>query len=259
MLLIRKPGFPQFQQEFDQMRKEIKHLEWDSLFFGFKVGKVEGQAMNQEELMCFSQEAKVENYVLLYLFLDTQIASDIVHRFGQITLIDKKVTYTQKVITSINWHSVKHSTLIRRVHEKQPSEKLIKLAIQSGEFSRFRLDERIEEGKFKELYVRWISNALSGQSTEEAWQWNENNETLGFITLSTKSDRVEIGLLAVDNYARGRGIGKALVKKALHVTYLRKIDLLQVVTQKQNATACRFYQNNGFSEQNVKFVYHLWL
>ena len=74
-----------------------------------------------------------------------------------------------------------------------------------------------------------------------------------------KDTRADIGLLAVDEEARGKSIGKLL----MHAAFIKCRDLgykeVQVVTQKANATACAFYEKLGFRIEKVENIYHFWI
>jgi dTDP-4-amino-4,6-dideoxy-D-galactose acyltransferase len=82
---------------------------------------------------------------------------------------------------------------------------------------------------------------------------------VGLLTLSIKQERVDIGLLAVDEHFRGQRIGQQLVQAAKQRTAAWGLPELQVVTQLDNERACNFYRHCGFQVDTVEHVYHLWL
>ena len=81
----------------------------------------------------------------------------------------------------------------------------------------------------------------------------------GFITLEKKEHTGIIGLIAVNNKYRGKGVGKALVRGALSRFQLMKLTKAEVVTQKRNISAVQFYLKLGFGILRVQNVYHFWL
>ena len=56
----------------------------------------------------------------------------------------------------------------------------------------------------------------------------EGQEIMGFVTLVIHNDIGSIGLIAVDEYQRGKAIGKKLVNAAFHYFYDRKIMRLRL-------------------------------
>ena len=68
-----------------------------------------------------------------------------------------------------------------------------------------------------------------------------------------------IGLLAVDESVRGNSVGRELIKAAFSSFGKRGISNIEVVTQKANKAACRFYETCGFTVRNIENVYHLWI
>jgi dTDP-4-amino-4,6-dideoxy-D-galactose acyltransferase len=66
-------------------------------------------------------------------------------------------------------------------------------------------------------------------------------------------------LLAVDENQRGKAIGKKLVGAALAYFRDNKVTSVEVVTQKANNAACRFYETCGFKIKSILNIYHLWI
>ena len=64
-------------------------------------------------------------------------------------------------------------------------------------------------------------------------------------------------LLAVA--ARRQGIGQQLVEAARQKAHHWGCPTLQVVTQRDNEPACRFYAQCGFELVREEHIYHLWL
>jgi ribosomal protein S18 acetylase RimI-like enzyme len=74
-----------------------------------------------------------------------------------------------------------------------------------------------------------------------------------------EADRVgNIGLIAVHERARGRGVGAALMAAAHRWMAGRGAAAATVVTQLDNAAACRLYQASGYGLAGVWHCYHFW-
>jgi ribosomal protein S18 acetylase RimI-like enzyme len=74
-----------------------------------------------------------------------------------------------------------------------------------------------------------------------------------------ENGRGEIGLVAVDERARGRGVGRELVAAVLSDLRARGLSRASVVTQGMNVGAQRLYQSLGFRTRQLQTWHHLWL
>ena len=232
----------------------IKHLEWDSTFFGFKVAKIESNT-SSELLSVELRKLIKQDYSLVYYFTKEKISSSnsILSIFNG-KLVDKKITYFKK-LTGVN--NIDPTEILKYSGEEE-FDKLMELVIQSGEYSRFRIDERIASDKFKSLYRLWFMNSIQKNKMRAVYLYGKTRKK-GFISLSKKIDRASIELLAVDNEFRGMGIGHKLILTAENWAIDQGLKYLQVVTQKDNMNACKFYENRKFLLDKMDYVYHFWL
>lgn len=133
------------------------------------------------------------------------------------------------------------------------------LALESGRFSRFRLDPRIGEPRWEELYRLWIRNSLAGQMADAVFAWRRDGVITGFVTVKREaSDHARIGLIGVDAAERGAGVGTELVAAAREWAAGEKLKDLRVATQRANRAACQFYTSRGFTLTSETDIYHLW-
>lgn len=248
-------------------------LPWDTDFLGFGVARLVAHALDTKSLAAQVNAARRANIRLLYLTADSVDArSNASARQAGAWLADRKVTFGMVVpAAAANW-SVPLAVLPTRTW----SAPLENLALQSGEFSRFRHDPRLSPDVFPRLYGQWLRNSLVGKKAREVLVYNdltlnktpfgntpyniaESSLPLGLLTLGLNAGRADIGLLAVATNARRRGVGSVLVRAAQQRAAASSIYELQVVTQRDNLLACSFYQFCGFVEWQCEHVYHLWL
>lgn len=236
----------------------LQPLAWDSDYLGFGVARLEADNLAPDVLARLIAEARAAGRRLLYLVATPQdAASNASAREAGAWLADRKVTFAMLVVPAEQAEVIGPAIQPTTIWTPQ----LESLALQSGEYSRFRLETHFEPAVFIGLYQRWLRNSLSHEIAREVLVFDagQTGSAQGLLTLGVKNGRADIGLLAVDTQARGQRIGQQLVAAARQRTATWGLAELQVVTQLDNEPACGFYRRCGFREWQVEHIYHLWL
>jgi len=236
------------------MNQSLANLEWDSDFFNFNVGRVEGTLDTQSDLENVEKLIRNRNSRLSY-YSSTKELPHLVNLSNELdfVLVDRKTTY----IKTINPELVIGQN-ISTIDRDTPDEKLKGLAIQSGIFSRFNVDQRIDRIKFEELYGLWMINSLNRKIAKEVLISTTDNAISGFVTIGEKNKRADIGIIAVDKAFRGNGIGKLLMTSAEKWFSNIGYKSIQVVTQGDNVPACKLYESCGYTVESIEYYYHIW-
>ncbi len=229
----------------------IKLLEWDTKFFGYKVGEM----FCKENLATMLNDNK-SNYRLIYFKVDpNDISLNNECKVNNGVLVDKKITFIKEEILENT--SRNNNTLL--IDNEKVGSDLIDLAIQSGEYSRFKIDSNFKNNEFNKLYSNWIENSVNGDLAKKVIVVKEQNSTVGLLTLGIKNLNTNIGILAVDYKYRGKGIGQKLIERSFEETIKLGFKNIEVVTQLDNFRACNFYKKMGFETKHIENVYHFWL
>lgn len=227
----------------------VKQKEWDSNLFGIRVGEVEvepGQQITVDQLL----NAGAGNVDLIYIFSTAPIESP------KALFTDCKVELIHSVRGKMDFGLPLH---IRSFQDEAVLPQLLALAKQSGEYSRFKLDPRMPNSYFDKLYETWLSKSISKAIADEVLvAWDDAGNLHGFVTLALKDQFCEIGLLAVDLAARGKGIGKQLMEASRQFAGANGLTQLRVATQQRNAGAVGFYQACGFEVFKETYIAHFW-
>jgi dTDP-4-amino-4,6-dideoxy-D-galactose acyltransferase len=133
------------------------------------------------------------------------------------------------------------------------------LALASGAYSRFKIDPQIPQPVFDLLYRTWIRKSVTGELAERVFVARVQGIECGMVTVAKEGERGTIGLMAVAETERCRGIGRALVCCARRHHLAMNRQSIQVVTQQSNKPACTFYENVGFRVERIESEYHFWL
>ena len=264
---------------------EILHYVYNKELacFVYRVGRFE---LNDEDMNTLQDNPSLNEvlntaysvgYRLIYIFGPIKSASAAVPTTPQQLpgkLVDIKTTYMSSIFNFDNNKLCKQafmtSGIYIRKHEltKGLTSGLKELAIASGVWSRFKLDEGIPQKGFEGMFSAWISNSVNRTLADEifiAYDGSDKSckEEVGFITVKRREDSVNIGLLAVSDTHRRRGIARALLSRAI-LWALEELGsvahaTINVVTQGENAAACACYEAAGFHKEILQEVYHVWL
>lgn len=241
------------------MDNAYKILEWDSQFFGYKIAAINHSNLELNELETIVNALVYQDVKLAYCFINPE---DEISNFNLIKvsgiLVDEKITFSTR-ISGTNTYA--GSDFIKPYDLNYASEKLKSIALQSGIYSRFKVDPNFRNNEYEKLYTEWIEKSVRKEIAKEVLIYREDNDSdeKGLITLGQNNNIGSIGLLAVDNEERGKSIGKKLVHSALIYFGEKRADTVEVVTQAQNKGACGFYRSLGFEVKSIVNIYHLWI
>lgn len=225
----------------------IKKLEWDSDFFGYSVGQLVISQSTQKQLPALLIEAS--DFKLVYVFSDERINPE----REELKLVDIKTRLGKKLN--------KKNHTIANVHEYTGGEddQLKKLALQSGIYSRFKMDSNFVNNEFEQLYLKWISDSINKTIADKVIVYKEPERNCkGFVTLKFQENFSEIGLIAVAEESRGKGIANALLDYVDNCAVEVGLKRIEVVTQFDNFPAMNLYEKAGYEIISKKYIYHLW-
>jgi len=237
------------------VRYEI--LDWDSNFFEVKVARITQPRLGAQPLAEVISELRKDNVRLAYWPSLEEFDSEFIEQYGGF-LADRKTTFAMN-FQSIDFDRVISTDIVEPFTESMCMADLERLAVQSGEHSRFASDPNIPREKFIALYTSWIKESVRKTIASEVLVILDSEKITGMITLGEKNGRGDIGLIAVDSEYRGRSYGEKLVRAAQKWFIARGYDQGQVVTQGTNIPACNLYRKCGYSIEHIAYFYHFWL
>ena len=230
--------------------------DWDTLFFGYPVAsaQLDDPATLLADTRDALERATQSGFRLLYLFLpwmDHAVRRAILNE--GVCAVGGRVHYAKAIPPFGNIDSA--PPIIRcRVH----SAALERLALQSGEYSRYRIDAGFRNGEFERLYREWISSSLEGKDGKCIYVAGAPDQPTGMMTLEPGLS-VRIGLFAVAPEQRRQGIGRKLIAYAEQFCVRHHAQELRVATPTQNQGARRFYESCGFKQVREECIFHAWL
>lgn len=255
----------------------LTYLPFDSQLFGYRVMAHNGTDLSKKTLKKIVNYGEKSKTKLIYIFLEEKLSKKALAVYPSLHLVDEKITFSVDIpphrSVSLKEYQQNHKHLsskhaICAYTKKIMTPQLYKLSLLSGQYSRFKSDSRFTQNEHKKLFKIWIKKSATGKIADVCLiaEKNKQNQAdslnrfeLGLLTLSKHKTHAEIGLVAIDKQAQGNGIGSDLLDKAKHLSQIWRFPEIRVTTQKRNTNACHFYKKNGFTIQNIRYVYHLWL
>lgn len=194
-------------------------------FFGYKIAAIQALNLKLDGLNKIIIKLREQSFKLAYCFTspDDEISNSSLLSFSGL-LVDEKITFYKRINEENN---LKCSTFIKPYNLNFASEKLKSLALQSGIYSRFKIDSNFRSNEYEKLYLEWIEKSVKREMADEILVYSENDDEKGFITLMIKNNKGSIGLIAVDEKERGKSVGKKLVQAALLYFKEKKLILLR--------------------------------
>lgn len=235
-------------------RPLCQFLEWDSAFFGFPIARVTASRMSNGECRPVLDWCAAECIRCLYLLAaaddDATIRAAEDHGFH---LTDIRVT--------LSWHIrpvAENAALVKvRRAREEDLPALAAIASSSHTDSRFYFDLGFPRERCDALYATWITNSFHGYA-QAVLVAELDQRAAGYITCHWEGATGRIGLIAVADWARGRGSGQSLVRASQGLFHAEGLQEVTVVTQGRNLTSQRLYQRCGFQTRSVELWYHRW-
>ena len=235
---------------------KFTYLDWDSKFFGKRIGRIDMESKNESDIRNIASSHP--DIALFYIFDSTERQLSLSESIPECKLADIKVVY-QLSLKDAPVRSLDHSQVTLGEYSLlYTSVELENLTYQSGEFSRFKTDLSFPPTDFFRLYKEWIDGSVSRRLADKIYIATSNKQIVGMVTVKFNQQEAHIGLIAVRKDFRGMNVGTQLLEYVKKESQQRNILYIFVPTQKQNESACKFYERNGFSIHTVTHIYHYW-
>lgn len=241
-----------------------KLLDFDSACLGVKVASVEDDqdAANLSRILkdCYQNEVN-----LAVLKTPRNLPRDRLNSFYTVGLYARAASFAKTISCQPRTDGATCSTNPRRLSRFEATEirsKLIKLAFISGKYSRFNTDPALTRSQFRRLYISWTDNIIANADHDyivAAFDSENSQEVVGFISFSIQKSYAKIGLFAVAPSMQRKGTGTVLMRYLESVAACHNCASVHVATQSENFPAVSFYKKSGYRLENEMNVYHFWL
>ncbi|SMG23586.1 dTDP-4-amino-4,6-dideoxy-D-galactose acyltransferase [Marivirga sericea] len=227
----------------------VKKLDWDSDFFGFPIGRIDVNA----DRSLHNVEELAKEFKLIYFFSDYALDWPGLKHVDTKLIFQKKVIHREESVFN-NLGEISFSSFNLKTDSYDEIENLAYL---SGEFSRYKLDEKFGENNFRKLYKKWLDESINKNIADYILVAQYKTRIIGFVTLRIDNYGTgQIGLIAVDPESQGRKIASKLIRACEEK--INDGQFLNVSTQEANLGAVKLYYKNDFEVVEKKYIYHYW-
>jgi dTDP-4-amino-4,6-dideoxy-D-galactose acyltransferase len=220
----------------------IDALQWDSEFFGRKIGVLTGDLASPASVASdlASAEAEGFTYLICRPSVEDSEAVRTLERSG-FYLTDVGVTWSSDAETYLRKTAPAPAGIRMATIADVPQ--LSTEAMTLFRRSRFYSDPFFTIAEADRLHAAWLANSVSGQAADAVLI----NPDAGFVTCKlTKEGCGEVALIGVWEGSRGRGAGRDLMTAAVSWFLERRVPTVRVKTQVKNLRAMNFYHRLGF-------------
>lgn len=237
-------------------------LEWDSNFFGQRIGRINSyhlDLISLENVLTWSKEHQIDCLYFQAAADDAQtirLAEENQFHLVEIRLIFER--HLQDWRPETRAHDAP-GVLIRAV-QKQDLATLQEIAAYSYLDSRYYFDRCFAQEKWQAYYSTWVQKSCSG-SADMALVAEVNGEAIGYITGTINKDAPDQGiyeLTGVRPDMRRNGVGQELFRSGLDWFVQHGVRHVHLATQGRNIPTQRMVQRNGFITQACRIYYHKW-
>ncbi|MBR5378401.1 MAG: GNAT family N-acetyltransferase [Bacteroidales bacterium] len=230
---------------------KVERLSWDSEFFGLRIGHAFVGSIEDSCTLASQKDRLKADYDLVYVFSNQGVEFSC----EGAKLVDQKMVYTLSDYSDLK---VDENVIIWDC-DKLVTDALLHLALVSGKYSRFKLDNRFPSGGYERLYSRWIEQSVNHAMATEVFCYMVGDTPKGLVTLDLNEGEGTIGLVAIAEDYQHRGVGTAMMRHVISYVQKHQCKKLSVATQYDNTPACRLYEKVGFRVESMTNVWHWWL
>jgi len=234
-------------------------LDWDTQFFEFRIGRVIGERLTARQASAVDEWCTHQEVRCLYFLCTAQdYESTQAAEQAGFHLVDIRMTFTRKLSEEIRPRGGSEVARVRPYRAEDVST-LEQIARVSHRDTRFSVDPNFPAHLSDELYATWIRRSCEGYA-QQVFVATQDEHPVGYIAChyDQAHQTGQIGLVAVTESARGRGIGSQLTNEALLWFQTEGAKEIVVVTQGRNYAAQNLYQRLGFVTTSISLWYHKW-
>jgi dTDP-4-amino-4,6-dideoxy-D-galactose acyltransferase len=232
-------------------------LPWDSTHWGFPVARLNRTTLDPETTQTALQWCEKQHVRCLYFAADGLCRKTLNYAWQSgFKFVDLRVDMDCAAIADSLPDPVGCICRDATIDDLPALEELARAA--HGE-TRFFKDTEFDRNRAGDLYVKWIRREFEERRVFVAVDNRAPDRVFGYASAERKhSQEGRIGLVAVAEGSRGKGVGVSLVQHTLSWFHAQGSPIVRVATQGTNVAALRLYEKCRFRAVESTIWFHRW-
>jgi len=230
-------------------------LDWDSHYFGYRIGKIFLDRITSDSLAGIVEEACTQNVDVLEAFSaieDEESISSLQKNdfnFSGLKIFLESRSHSSKNIQNVEGPCLEQACA-RDIGE------LVSAFHGIFSSSRYYSYACLDSRQVDALYDIWIKNSVEATFDDVCLFIRRENKPAGLCTLKFLEGKARIGLFGVNPRFQGQGVGSALIVQVVDWLHSKSVDVISVATQGKNIAAIRLYEANGFKTTSLEMCFY---
>ena len=226
----------------------INYLSWDSLFFGVSIYELKNEGVVKVHLDAEVNNLGSGDLIQCKINIENLKLIEKLTKYG-FSIEDSGVTYEMTVDNKI----LKRSNFRVELAVEQDRKVIQEIAQDAFSNTRFK-DYYFGVNSANKIYKHWVSAAINGTHDDCCLvNKNINGLIIGFVTVKKVDNYIKIGLIAVDNNYKRKGVARELMKLVEVYAVQNNVDRIMVTTQYNNNAAKSLYRSMGYGKSSEFF------
>ncbi len=228
----------------------IKHLDWDTDFFGIPCARVMlNEELTEQDMENILEQCKPYSFVTVENTCGSAMNDFYLGTKSNAYITDCAVTLQKKSEA----HSLEEFNGISiRLAIEEDLPWMTEIANNAFVTSRFYNDPCIPRDKVSGMYTSWVKNAYLDANKAIFVPEGKN----GFLIYYQNGSNAHLNLIATGGENRKKGVGTALVKYADNYAFENGCENFFVGTQATNVPAINLYIKCGFKFFKSTRIFH---
>ena len=226
----------------------VEKLNWDTEFFGIKVGRIVLTETDNFDPVSFEKQVKEDEFELVYVISLKKILNVENNEQLKLNLMDVQITMSKKF--NPNEYTNTPYEFRTELSETELQECYC-IAEQTASVSRFYKEPLIGPEKTKKLYRKWIDNALDQSFSDGLFVERTQNTIVGVhITKTNITNKLGLfTLTGVNENIKRMGLGSKLWNQSFgYWSNTCELELINSPFSLQNMESFNFHLKMGFNK-----------
>ena len=239
----------------------IRQNQFNTEIFNMKMGDIEDLEgeVTQEDVQSMIECARIQDYQHLNVKIPIR-EKDKTNLFlrNGFYLVDTQLMFLLKS-KNVYVGGGTASTVSYREFCENDKEWIMNIAQNAYILDQYHSDRALEKSLCDQYYARWAKNCCEGFSDKTMVIALPDNRVIGYITFDYKNGNAIVGLAAIEEAYRGKGLFSLMIEETLRMQKMNNIKKMYYGTQLSNIPVLKIMGRYGGTIEYSNHVMHFML